>query len=193
MERSGRWVTAAVAALLGVALAGCQAANASGGTPQPAGSPPVTGLGPPSPAALAGGACLLMDYDTVRKALGVQFAVAAAADSSGSYTCVLRTATTNLPDLVLAITSTDLTGAEFLADVQPAAAIAVKELGKVGYVEQVAAASGGGPAIEVGWLSGNDRLITMRYTGATGTTADQLTALTTGMITLARHVDTTTV
>jgi hypothetical protein len=187
-------MTGVVAAAVAVALAGCQAANASAGTPQPAGSPsaPVS-LGPPSPAALAGGACLLMDYDTVRKDLGVEFAVAAAADTSGSYTCLLRTATADLPDLVLAITSTDLTGAEFLADVQPSGATAVTDLGKVGYVQQIPAASGTGSAVEVGWLSGNDRLITMRYTSAKGTTAEQVAALVDRMVALARHVDATTV
>lgn len=194
MERSGRWVTAVVTALLAVALAGCRAANAGAGTPQPAGSPSASAsVGPPSPAALAGGACLLLDYETVRKDLGVQFSVAAAADTSGSYTCLLRTATASLPDLVLAITATDLTSGEFLTDVQPNGATAVTDLGKVGYVQQLPAASGGGPTIEVGWLSGNDRLITMRYTAAKGTTTDQLAALVTAMVTLARHVDTTTV
>jgi len=179
---------------MAVAPAGCQAANASAGTPRPAGSPSApASLGPPSPAALAGGACLLMDYATIRKDLGVQFAVAASADTSGSYTCLLRTATTNLPDLVLAITATDLTSAEFTADVQPSGAKAVTDLGKVGYVQQIAAGSGTGPAIEVGWLSGNDRLITMRFTSAQGTTVAQLTTMVDDMVTLARHVDATTV
>lgn len=190
-----RGVAAAVAAVvLAVALAGCQAANASAGTPAPT-TPPSVGASaaPPSPAALAGGACLLMDYDTVHKALGIAFTVAAAADTSGSYTCVLRAVTANLPTLVLAITATDLSAAEFLTDVQPAGATAVTSLGKVGYVRQLAAASGAGPAIEVGWLSGNDRLITLRYTSPKGTAADQLDGLTTQMVGLARHVDATTV
>jgi hypothetical protein len=183
-----------VAVVATVTLAGCQAANASAGTPQPAASPsaPVN-PGPSGPAALAGGACLLMDYATVRKDLGVQFSVAAAADTSGSYTCLLRAATTNLPDLVLAITATDLSEAEFVADVQPSGATAVKELGKVGYVQQLPATSGTGPAIEVGWLSGNDRLITMRFTSAQSTTPAQLSAMVGKMVTLAQHVDATTV
>lgn len=189
--RWGRY--AVVAAVLAGALAGCQAANANtgSGTPTPSAAPSVPpSAAPPSPAALAGGACLLMDFPTVRQDLGVAFTVAASADTSGSYTCLLRTSTANLPDLVLAITATDLSPAEFVSDVQPKGATAVTKLGKVGYVEQLAAASGAGPAIEVGWLSGNDRLIMLRYTSPTGTDP---AALTTPMITLARHVDTTTV
>ncbi|HKD99180.1 MAG TPA: hypothetical protein VKB69_16490 [Micromonosporaceae bacterium] len=194
MKRSGRWFAAVAAAVVAVTLAGCRAANASGGTPQPAGSPSAAASpGPSGPAALAGGACLLMDYATIREDLGVQFSVAAAADTSGSYTCLLRTATTNLPDLVLSITATDLTSAEFLANVQPSGATKVTELGKVGYVQQVAGSSGTGPAVEVGWLSGNDRLITLRYTSGQGTAAADIAAMATNMVTLARHVDATTV
>lgn len=188
-----------VAAALAGALAGCQAANANidtgSGTPPPSLTPSVpSSAAPPSPAALAGGACLLMDYATVRQDLGVAFTVAAAADTSGSYTCLLRTTAAGLPDLVLAITSTDLSAAEFTSDVQPKGAAVVTGLGKVGYVQQLPAASGAGPAIEVGWLSGNDRLIMLRYTSPTGTNPAALAStLTTPMVTLARHVDITTV
>lgn len=188
---------ALVAAVLAGALAGCQAADANtgAGTPTPtATSSAPPSAGPPSPAALAGGACLLMDFPAVHQDLGVAFTVAAAADTSGSYTCLLRTATADLPDLVLAITATDLSAAEFASDVQPKGATKVTNLGKVGYVEQLPAASDTGPAIEIGWLSGNDRLIMLRYTSPTGTDPTALSSsMTTPMITLARHVDTTTV
>ncbi len=189
---------AVVAAILAGTLAGCQAtanANTGGGTGTPSAAPSVpSSAAPPSPAALAGGACLLMDFPTVRQDLGVAFTVAASADTSGSYTCLLRTATASLPDLVLAITSTDLSATEFVSDVQPKGATTVTKLGKVGYVEQLSATSGRGPAIEVGWLSGNDRLIMLRYTSPSGTDpGDLASSLTTPMITLARHVDATTV
>src|SRR5262249_46589275 len=114
---------AVLAAIAVVALAGSAAGTAAAGDSASSGSPSPAGvaawLPPPSAAALAGGACLLMNFATVRKELGTAFTVAAAGDSSGSYSCVLQESSGSLPSLTLSITATDLSAADFKANVVP--------------------------------------------------------------------------
>ena len=132
----------------------------------------------PRPASLAGGACLLLDYTAINAALGTQFSVAASADKSDSYTCVVQGPTASFPDLTLSITATDLANSDFGTDVQPKKSTAVKGLGKVGYEIEHAATARRGPTIEVGWLSGNERLIILTYAYAPSDAADPAMALT---------------
>ena len=176
-----------------VALASaCTNAEAAGPTTssshRPA--PDVSGAASAPPAAMAGGACLLLDFKVINSKLGTKFDVAGAADKSGTYTCVAR-GNDPYPDLTLSITATSLTTADFTSDVKPSGSTSVADLGQVGYVRQVKSSAKTGPGIEVGWLSGNDRLIVMRYTDASGGTVAG--SLTTGMESLARIVDATTV
>jgi hypothetical protein len=139
---------------------------------------------------MAGGACLLLEYKVINTDLGTQFDVAAAADKSGTYTCVVQGSETD-PDLTLSITATSLSAADFTATLEPAGSTAVPNLGKIGYSVPIKATSPAGPAIEIGWLSGNDRLIVMRYTAQVGATVPD--SVTAGMVSLARTVDATTV
>jgi hypothetical protein len=169
------------------ATAGASHTPSRGPTPAPSDSPT------PGPAALAGGACLLLDFDVINATLGVHFDVAAAADTSGSYSCVVRGTNTDRPDMVLSITATDLTAAEFKTDAQPDGAKAVANLGKIGYEIQKPPPADGGPVVEVGWLSGNDRLIVLDYAFEKGAPASEVAALTPKMISMARTVDATTV
>jgi hypothetical protein len=194
----------------GMAASDTGASNATGGSSasgtgeaSPGSSPsakPNPGAGDsslspstPPPAALAGGACLLLNFDEISKALGVTFNVAAAATSGDTYTCDIQSTTASYPDLSLAITATDLLPLDFTAQVAPSGSKPVTKLGKIGYVLQVKATTSVGPAVEVGWLSGNERLIVMRYTFPTNATASDATALASKMITLAHTVDATTV
>jgi hypothetical protein len=182
-------VFALVAALAGCTPAGADpgAAPTRGGTPAVAPTPSGP-LGPPPPAAYAGGACLLLDYEVIRAILGVDFNVSAAADTSGTYTCVIQDTAAAEPDLTLSITATDLSAAEFIRDVQPKGAKAVARLGRVGY--EIAL---GGPAIEVSWLSGNNRLLVLRYTFPPDAPAATVTAMLPKLADLAHQVDATTV
>ena len=52
------------------------------------------------PASVAGGACQLLDYAAIEKALGVRFDVAAARHQGKTETCVVQAETQSLPDLV---------------------------------------------------------------------------------------------
>src|SRR5262245_29572954 len=193
----GRGPKAAVlAAITVVALAGSAACTAAAGDSASSGSRSAgvaTSLPPPSAAALAGGACLLMNFATVRKELGTAFTVAAAGDSSGSYSCVLQESSGSLPSLTLSITATDLSSADFKSNVVPKGSSPISQLGKIAYRQIVPATKSTGPSIEVGWLSGNNRLIIFRYVCARDTPAATSSALGTKMVSLAQIVDQTTV
>jgi hypothetical protein len=184
-----RFATLLLAGAVAVALGGC---NLPTGSPASSGAKkPKTASSEPKPASLAGGACLLLDYDTINTTLGTHFDVAASADKSDSFTCVVQGASAGLPDLTLSITATDLTPSDFTADVKPAKSSAVAGLGKIGYEIEHPPGDGNGSTIEVGWLSGNDRLIVMTYAYAAGQTVDD--AMVTAMIELAKKIDGTTV
>jgi hypothetical protein len=164
-------------------------------TPSAAGPPAsvTPSTAPPTPAALAGGACLLLDFNIVAKQLGTAFTVSAAADTSGTFSCVLQESAGRYPRLTLSITATELSPADFTADVKPKGSTSVAELGKIAYEAQKSATKSAGPVIEIGWLSGNDRLIVFRYEFPTGTSAAVSTALAPKMVSLAKIVDQTTV
>lgn len=196
-RRRGAALVAALIAL--TAPAACTTAGRSSAptvAPSAAGPPGSSILpstGPPTPAALAGGACLLLDFNTVAKQLGTAFTISAAADTSGTYSCVLREPSGSYPSLTLSITATKLSPADFTADVKPKGSTSVAELGKIAYEAQVSATKSAGPVIEVGWLSGNDRLIVFRYAFPTGTSSSVSKALAPKMVNLAKIVDQTTV
>jgi hypothetical protein len=199
ITRGRRAAIAVVTILVLAAPAACttKLGAPAGSTPHSAPPPSASSVAssasiPPSPAALAGGACLLMDFGTVAKQLGITFTVSAAADSSGTYTCVLQESSGTYPNLVLSITATDLSAADFKANVAPTGSTSVPELGKIAYQLQVPATKSAGPAVEIGWLSGNNRLIVFRYTFPTGTGADVATALGPKMVNLSQIVDQTT-
>jgi len=197
-----RLATTAATLATTLALFGTTACHGIG-TSTTTASPPSPAVGPsgslipsappPSPAALAGGACLLLDYATVTKEIGTTFDVAAAADSSGTYTCALQRSAGALPTLTLTITATDLTPLDFTTNVNPAGSKPVSGLGKIGYSIVIDPTSSAGPAAEVGWLSGNGRLILMRYVFPKGSASATATALVPKLISLAKLVDQTTV
>jgi hypothetical protein len=145
------------------------------------------------PAALAGGACQLLDYDVIDAELGTRFAIAASAVSGATFTCALQPADAGEPDLSLAVTATEADPTVFRTTVVPKGATVIQDLGKIGYQAGIPAAGGAGPGIEVGWLSGNQRLMVLRYRGAAGAAVTDVNALLPKLVELARKVDMTTV
>src|SRR5947207_5288759 len=129
----------------------------------PAAGAPRGVAAPPSPtrepAESAGGACLLLSYDEVAGAVGVDFAISAASSSGDTYTCVLRQVADPLPDLALSVSPTLADAGVFTKSVVPKGAATVTDLGKAGYSRTLpGSATGAGPGAEVGWLSGDQRL-----------------------------------
>jgi hypothetical protein len=173
---------------LAALLAGCDQAAAHG----PEQVPVATSAPRPRPtipAADAGGACLLLDYDAIARTLGVRFDVAASARQSRTYTCVARSSEADLPDLVLTVSPTTADAAVFREAMAPDGAAAVKGLGRAGYRGAVEATRGQGPAAEVGWLSGDKRLLTLRLELPPGTPTATARSHLGGLTTLARGID----
>lgn len=123
-------------------------------------------------AAAAGGACLLLDFAATNQALGTAFDVAAAGGSGQTASCVLRSAKAEYPMLSVALTPTKADVATFQStSVWPKGGEVVGNLGKVAYRLPTRAEGDHGPGIEVCWLSGNARLITLRVVAGKGKTA----------------------
>ncbi len=180
-----RLVGCAAAVALGLSGAGCAASAA--GSARPVASPSPS----PSrqPAEYSGGACQLMNYEQVSAALGVAFEVAAASSNGATYTCVLQRVDGGLPDLSLAVSPTLADPTVFKSTVVPKGAPTFNDLGKVGYSAAVPAADGAGPGVEVGWLSGNQRLMSLRYRCPAGTDPAAAEALTPKLVALAKKID----
>jgi hypothetical protein len=166
--------------------------GASGCTSAAAGAP-RTGHAPDNverlPAEYAGGACQLMNFDLVKGSLGVDFDVAGAGNVDDTYTCVLQKVDATLHDLTLAVTPTMADTGLFHDKVIPKGATVLSDLGKLGYSRTVGPSGGAGPGAEVGWLSGNQRLMVLRYRSPAGTAATDVTSLVPRLVDLAKRVD----
>jgi hypothetical protein len=182
--RAGAVVLALALVLTG---AGCTG-PASGGPRAPTSAHPAP---PPTrePAEAAGGACQLLSFEQVAAALAVDFGVAGASSTGDTYTCVLRKVEAALPDLSLSVSPTLADAAVFSASVAPKGSASIGDLGKVGYSRTVPAAAGAGPGAEVGWLSSNQRLMTLHFRTAPDTPAGAAAALIPKLVDLARKVD----
>jgi hypothetical protein len=166
----------AVTAVL-LATAGCTAQLP---TPKPAPTPQLR------PAALEGGACQLIVFEKVSRALGQSYTIAAAAKKDKTNTCVVRTEQAAGPEVALSVTPTKADPAVFKDVVKPKGSTSVAGVGKMAY-QLVSPAKGGvGPVVEIGWLSGDARLLFLRLTlpaGADGAAAAPK------LVALAKEID----
>jgi hypothetical protein len=168
-----------------LALGGCNHSE-----PQPETLPPVQLV--EQPAASAGGACILWDYDFIKEKIGVTFNVAASDQVDDTSTCVVQTVTGDWPDLALSVVeSTQADAKLFLSDLKPAKAATLKGLGKAAYRLNSPAGGGHGPVVEIAWLSEAKQLQTLRFTFAKGAPAAEVTAMNDKLFTLAKALDTT--
>jgi hypothetical protein len=180
-----RSAVVAVAALL--ALTGCN----DKATADPKESlPPVQLV--EQPAASAGGACILWDYDFIKQQIGVDFNVAAAGQVDDTSTCVVQTTEADYPNLALAVVESTKADAKlFLSDSKPKKATTLKGLGKAGYRLNTAAAGGHGPSVEIAWLSEAGQLQTLNFTFAKGATTTDVSTMNTNLMAMAKAMDTT--
>jgi len=117
------------------------------------------------PAAIAGGACVFFDYETIEKAIGVRFGISAASHSGQTTTCVVQPQQGDLPDLALTISKTTVDATVFKDDVVPdKGATTVKGLGLAAYQAPFAATDSAGPGLELCWLTKDKRLMSLRFT-----------------------------
>lgn len=152
-----------------------------------AGLPPAEPqAGESADAASAGGACHLLEFDLVAEVTGTRFDIAAASKRDSTHTCLLRPLADKLPELALSVTATSIDKEILREEVAPRGATSVDGLGRAGYQARIAASDKQPAAIEVGWLSGDQRLISLRYTLADGEDAD---ALVPKLVALAQRID----
>jgi len=173
-------------AVLAMALLALLASAGCSGGPAKAGATPS-----PSrwPAAVAGGACHLFEYEVVEQIIGVSFDVSAAVQQAGGYSCVLQKKDRSYPDLTLAVSPTTADVNVFRSTVVPKNSTVVSDLGRLGYSAALPAAGGAGPAVEVGWLAGNSRLLTLRYRFEVGVDPGTVPALVPKLVQLAQRID----
>ncbi|GAA2622033.1 hypothetical protein [Paractinoplanes durhamensis] len=144
------------------------------------------------PAASAGGACILWDYDFIKSKIGIKFEVAASDQVDDTSTCVVQTVANDYPDLALSVVeSTQADAKLFNSDLKPDKSTTLKGLGKAGYRLNTAAGGAHGPVIEIGWLSEAKQLQTLRYTFAKTAKAADVTAMNAKLLDLAKAMDTT--
>jgi hypothetical protein len=193
-------VSAGLAALVvtQLVLTGCGTEPGSA-APSVSASPVITATSRPKPArvpaAAAGGACRLLDFAVVEQVIGVAFEVAAAGQQEATYTCVLQRVGASVPDLMLTVTPSSATVPIFRTVLTPKGAAALTGLGKVGYRARVPAVvkAGRGPGVEIGWLSGNQRILVLRVTLAAGVAVPAAEALAPKLLALAKRLDQTRV
>jgi hypothetical protein len=78
----------------------------------------------------------------------------------------------------------------FKATVMRPGATAVPGIGKIAYSALLPALGGeAGPAVEVGWLSGDGRLISLQYRFPAGTADADVAAFTPKLVELAKKID----
>jgi hypothetical protein len=169
-----RLVTAAALAAL---LTGCGKAGADPGTTVQ------------WPAAAAGRACQLLDYDEVTESIGTRFDTAAGANAGATLTCALTVEGKDFPDLTLAVAPTDADELIFKATLTPSGSTKVNDLGRIAYRVQIQAANKHGPTVEIGWLSDGASFVVLKYTFPAGADAAQVSAFAQKMIALAHKVD----
>lgn len=180
----GRFLVLAAAGALAVAgVAGCTKAAAQ------APPPPASLVATQWPASVAGGACQLLDYATIEAATKVRFDVAAASQQGKTLTCVVQHSDASRPDLMLAVTATTADPAVFRSTMVPEKAQPVSGLGKAAYKARIPASKTQGLGVEVGWLSADKRLVTLRFTFPPGAGSAEADAMATGLVNLAKKVD----
>lgn len=175
----GRFWLAGIGLLL---VAGCSSQQDVGTMSVPG---PTTTRDPA--AAAAGGVCRLLTFDTVEKATGIRFDVAAAGKQGKSQTCVIRSERAIKPDLTLAVSRTSIDLAGFKADVVPRGAKMVKGLGQAGY-QGVTTPKEYGPAAEVGWLTKDGQLAVLRYHLPAGQGRTVANEISVKLVTLAKQL-----
>lgn len=144
------------------------------------------------PAASAGGACILWDYDFIEQMIGVRFAVAAADQIDDTSSCVVQTLSEAWPDLSFSVVETTTANPEvFLDERMPAKAAKLTGLGRAGYRLNSKATGEHGPTVEIGWLSEAKQLQTLRFTFPKGATAADVKDMNTRLLDLAKALSTT--
>ncbi|MDP9819544.1 hypothetical protein [Spirilliplanes yamanashiensis] len=177
-------VPAALCAVL--ALTACTPDNAPAGAA--AADQPLPEL--QVPASAAGGACILLDYPQIEEHIGVRFDVAASDQSGETATCVVQTEGSTRPDLTLVVVeSTTADARTYLAELKPKGAKSLSGLGAAAYRQVLPAEDGAGPAVELGWLTKDKQLLSLRFTFGDGAGEQEANDMAGRLVNLAQALD----
>jgi hypothetical protein len=159
--------------------------------PDSSGPDPTPFVLPVEPAASAGGACRLLDFAVIKQATGIQFTVAVATTHRSTQTCVLQPGADSRPDLTLSITPTKADPKYFAAAMTPNGARVQTGLGRAAYRIITTPHGDYGPSVEVGWLSSDRRLMSLRFTFPAGQDRPAADAFAPKLVALAKKVEST--
>jgi hypothetical protein len=177
-----RLVVPAVCAVL--ALAACTPDNA----PASAAEAPLPEL--QVPASAAGGACILLDYPQIEEHIGVRFDVAASDQSDDTSTCVVQTEGGTRPDLTFSVVASTAADAKmFLAELKPKGAKTLSGLGRAAYRLVAPPDDDAGPAVEMGWLTAEEQIMTLRFTFPARAADDEVADMAGRLVNLAQALN----
>ena len=141
-----------------------------------------------------GRACQAVEFDTVEAALGIRFDTSSPAHVDQTWSCVLSRDGESFPDLTVVLSATSVDELIFRASVWPSGATAIDGLGRSAYQVTLPPTEGqdgalSGPVLKIGWLSASPQAMVLRYTWPADATPEEITALTTKLIDLARGIE----
>lgn len=131
----------------------------------------------------------MLDYPSIEETTGVRFDVSAAGKHRDSSTCVLRSETAERPELALAVTKTSVDAAVFKEELTPRGGKAVSGLGKAAYRVTLAPGKEHGAGVEVGWLTSDGQMISLRYVFPAGEDRAAADAFAAKVVALAKTID----
>ncbi|GAA4898799.1 hypothetical protein LX16_0879 [Stackebrandtia albiflava] len=171
-------------------LSGCTPPDdqADAAPPDPDGSAVQEESAPVGEAADAGGICAYLDFASLSQATGETFSVAVAGGEGEVTSCVVQTTAGSFPDVTLTKAKTATDADTYRAEIPPEDSQDVDELGKAAYSVVREAVPGGGPVVEIGWLT-DGHMYSLRYTTALDTEAEAAEATVAALVEVVRQVD----
>jgi len=136
----------------------------------------------------AGGICELLDFASLSAATGEMFSVAVAGGEGEVTSCVVQTTAGSFPDITLTKAKTATDTDTYRSEIPPSKSDKVKDLGKAGYSALRKKVPGGGPVVEIGWLT-KGHMYSLRYTTVEGTDKDTAKATIDALVEVARQID----
>lgn len=173
-------------------LAGCglledpdDTAGSTSAAPQPESSvaPSAT-----SEASEAGGICQYLDFASLSQATGQPFTVAVAGGEGEVTSCVVQTTDGSFPDITFTKAKTATDEDTYRDEIPPEKSTEVDDLGKAAYSAVRKAVPGGGPVVEIGWLT-KGHMYSLRYTTVVDTDTDAAKATVEALVETARAID----
>lgn len=142
---------------------------------------------PSNEAAEAGGICEYLDFEVINKATGQPFGVAESGGSEEVPSCVLQTTAGSFPDITFTRANTATDSKTYREEIPPKGAEKIEDFGKAGYSAVRDKVKGGGPVIEIGWLT-DGHMYSFRYTTAADTSKDDAEAVVDDLIAVVKDV-----